>query len=375
MLTSVSPDVIVVGGGAIGTAIAYQLAKGGVRLMLFERGQLGGGATGASAGMIVAQQDRSTPEPFAVLSRESARLYGPLAEELLDRTGLDIGYRRAGLVRVAFDDVEAHQLREQRAWDGDHGLTVSWLEPAAALDVEPALSPAIRAALYYSDEHHVMPHALAQALGRAAADLGAVLREGTSVDRLVVEGGRVTGVRLGDETVYASQVVLANGAWASAWSDPLRAQIPVRPVRGQMLALRTTGTALHSLVTAQDGYVLSKADRSTFVGTTVEEAGFDARPTAAGIAGLLVLASRLVPRLGEASFLRAWAGLRPGTPDGVPLLGRLPERNVILATGHFRNGILLAPITAELVADLVARRAPRLPLEAFDPTRFLVRAA
>jgi len=143
-----------------------------------------------------------------------------------------------------------------------------------------------------------------------------------------------------------------------------------------MVALATPGTGLRHVVRSADGYMLTKADGSTYVGTTVEEAGYDARPTAAGIAGLLALVPRLAPRLADATAAGAWAGLRPGTPDGLPLIGRIPGwHGVTLAAGHFRDGILLAPVTGELVADLVARRSPRLPLEAFDPGRFLVRAA
>src|SRR5256885_1938916 len=157
---------------------------------------------------------------------------------------------------------------------------------------------------------------------------------------------------------------------------PLPTPIPVRPGRGRMVALSTTATPLHLAVSSSDGYVLTKADGSTIVGTTVEEVGFDARPTAAGIARLLTLAPRLVPRLADATVSAAWAGLRPGTPDRLPLLGRPPGwAGIVLATGHFREGILLAPITGELVLDLLARRRPRLPIEAFDPGRFLVRAA
>ncbi len=221
-----------------------------------------------------------------------------------------------------------------------------------------------------------MPRTVARALARAAVDLGAVLREGAGVDRLLTDGDRVTGVAIGGEAVRAGEVVIANGAWASAWSDTLHTPIPVRPVRGQMVALRTAGTGLRNVVSSSEGYLLTKPDGLTYVGTTVEDAGYDARPTAAGIAGLLAMVPRIAPRLADATFASAWAGLRPGTSDGLPLLGRLPGwHGVTVAAGHFRDGILLAPITGELVADLLARRRPRLPLDAFDPARFLVRAA
>jgi glycine oxidase len=372
----VSPDVIVVGAGVIGTSIAYQLAKAGVKVMVFERGQVGGGATGASAGMIQINPDRTTPTALSTLEMESARLFPALAAELLDRSGMDIGYRAAPLLHVAFQESEEPQMRAHRAWQVDHEVAVAWLDRAAALDLEPALNPDVSTALYYPENHHVMPRTLARALARTSVDLGAVLREGASIDRLLTNGDRVVGVAIGGEAVHAGEVVIANGAWASSWSDALRTPIPIRPVRGQMVALRTAGTGLRSVVSFAEGYILTKPDGSTYVGTTVEEAGYDARPTAAGIARLLALVPRIAPRLADATFASAWAGLRPGTSDGLPLLGRLPGwQGVIVAAGHFRDGILLAPITGELVADLLARRRPRLPLDAFDPARFLVRAA
>jgi glycine oxidase len=372
----VTPDVIVVGAGAIGMSIAYQLAKAGASVTVFDRGQVGGGATGASAGMIQLNPDRSTPTSLYALETESARLFPALAAELRERTGVDLGYRPAPLLHLVLHAEEEPLMRAHRAWQADHGIAVSWLDRTAALDLEPSLNPDVRAALYYPNDHQLLPRVLAPALAQAAADLGAVVREGAGVDRLLTEGDRVVGVAIGGEKVHAGEVVIANGAWASSWSETLRTPIPIRPVRGQMVALRTVGTALRHVVSSFEGYMLTKADGTTYVGTTVEEAGYDARPTAAGIARLLALAPRLIPRLADATFTTAWAGLRPGTADGLPLLGRIPGwQGVTLAAGHFRDGILLAPITGELVADLIAQRRPRLPVDDFDPGRFLVRAA
>ena len=260
-----SPDVIVIGAGAIGTSIAFQLAKAGLKVMVFERGRVGGEATGASAGMIQLNPDRGTPPTYAALSTESARLFSALAAELLERTGIDIGYRRAPLLHVTLDEAEEARLRGHRAWQLDHGMTVGWLDGAAALDLEPALNPAVRAALLYQDHYQVLPRALAQALARAATDLGAVVREGAAVDRLLTQGDRVIGVALGSETIRSAETVAANGAWASAWAEALHTPIPVRPVRGQMVGLSTTATPLRHAISSSSGYILTKDRRGGWV--------------------------------------------------------------------------------------------------------------
>lgn len=370
------PEVLIVGAGAIGSSIAYYLAKSGVRVALFDRGGVGQESTRASAGMLIPLSESTGPGPFTDLAMESARLFEALNQELYERTGMDVGYRRTPLLRVALDELEEHELRERRAWQDRAGIPVAWLDAVSALEVEPGLNPRLRAALYYVNDHQVNALGLTRALVRAGVDLGAALHEGTAVDSLNLDGDRVTGVRAGGETYHADEVVIATGAWSSSWGTELRTSIPVRPVRGQMVALKTSGTPIRSVVFSRAGYLVSKPDGLTLVGATEEEAGFDARPTAAGVAGLLDVIPRLVPRLSNANFAGAWAGLRPGTPDRLPLIGRLPGwQGVTLATGHFRNGILLAPATGLLVSDLLRRQHPRLPLQAFDPARFRIRAA
>jgi glycine oxidase len=360
----------------IGTSISYQLAKAGRRVTLFERNSIGSGATGASAGMIMPARDPAAPASFAALTGQSARLFPALAAELQERTGTDIAYRRAGVLEVAFDDAEAEMLRRQRGWEIDRGGAVAWLDSNDVREIEPAVNTAVRAAIYHADDHQLMPLTFAQALGRAAADLGAVVSEGVAVDALQIEADRVAGVVVGGVLHRAEEVVIATGSWSAAWSAQAGIAIPVRPVRGQIVALRTPGTALRTVLEGAGGYVVAKPDGRVLAGTTVEEAGFDARPTAGAIATLLQRAARLSPRLSEATVVSSWAGLRPATADGLPIIGRVSMRaGLTLATGHFRNGILLAPVTGELITDLILRRKPRFDIEAFDPNRFESRAA
>ena len=371
-----SPDVIVVGGGVVGTSIAYQLAKRGARVTIMDRGEVHGPATAASAGMLLPVAEGAGQGPLFELGRESLRLFDALAEELRERTGMDVGYRQGGLVRVALNEVEVGRLRLRRSWDERAGLSVAWLDQDRAREVEPALGDACQAALFSSDAHQVDAPALAQACRAAAVTLGATLQLGTTVDSLLIEGDRVVGVRSGLEETRAPDVVLANGAWASVWSERLRCRLPVRPVRGQIVRLRSDRPLLRNIVFCEDGYLVRKHDGAIYVGATEEEAGFDPRPTLEGVAGLLQLALRLAPALSEAIFHTALAGLRPATPDRLPMLGRLPGwTGVTVAAGHFRSGVLLAPITGVIIADLIGNGRPRFPIDAFDPKRFLVRAA
>jgi glycine oxidase len=371
-----TPDVIVVGAGAIGSSIAYHLAKAGARVVILDRGRAGGQASGASAGVLAPLAESSGPGPFMDLAVESLRLFQPLSDELRERTGMDIGHRFCGLVRVALTDTEERELRHRRIWQEASGIRVAWLDPQRTAELEPLVTPDLRGSLFYEQEQQVSPLPLVQALVRAAADLGVTVREGAGAESLLIEGDRVVGVGLGSERIRAPEVVLANGAWAASWSETLRTPLPVRPVRGQMVALRTVASSVRHIVWSRDGYLVCKAEGLTYVGATEEEVGFDARPTVEGVSGLLALVPRLVPGLKDAAFSHAWAGLRPGTPDRLPLLGRIPGwRGVSIAAGHFRNGILLAPITGVLISDLLRDGRLRMELNPFDPGRFLVRAA
>lgn len=366
-------DVVVVGGGVIGACIAYQLAKAGARVTVCDR-EAPGQASRASAGMLAPLSEADGPGAFLDLGLESLRLHRPLADELQERTGMDVGYGPSGLLRVALTEADEIAVRRRRAWHLEAGFAVPWLDPARARDAEPALSRDIRGAAYYDNEHQVSAPLLTEAALRAAADLGTVVRRGPNVEGFVISGSSVRGVRVPGEVLPADEVVVAAGAWSGAFED-LGPPLPIRPVRGQLVALRTQGTALRHMLYSSAGYLNTKADGLTFIGSTQEEVGFDARPTAAGVAGLLQSMARLTPGLTAATFSHVLAGLRPGSPDGLPVIGRLPGwTGVSVATGHFRNGILLAPITAVLITDLLRHDHPRLSLQPFDPARLTVHA-
>jgi glycine oxidase len=372
-------DVAVVGGGVIGCAVAYYLARAGVRVAVLERNHIAAEASSAAAGMLAPLAEGAAPGPFLDLALASLSRFGPLAEELRDATGIDVELLTTGLLRPALDDAEAADYQASLAWQRNLGLPLRWLDAAEVRALEALVTPDVRGAVYSEAEHQVNPPRLTKALARAAAARGAVLHLGAVVRGLLREGDRIVGVRLADGELRAEHVVLAAGAWAAACGEWLGLPVPVEPVKGQMLAVAPPpglrGQLCRTLY-GRHGYLVPKADGTIYVGATVERAGYDRRVTAAGIGDLLGLLRRLAPPLAEASFVRAWAGLRPGTPDHLPLLGPVPGlRGVSLAAGHYRNGILLAPITGELIAQAVLGQPTTLPLAPFSVERFAAVAA
>jgi glycine oxidase len=369
--TSPAADVAVVGGGVIGCAVAYYAARAGARVVVLERDSLGAEASSAAAGMLAPLAEDAQPGPFLDLALASLARYGPLAADLRATTGLDVELQTAGLLRLALDDAEAARYQANLGWQSALGLPVRWLDAAATRALEPLVPPSVRGAVQSTAEHQVNPPRLVEALARAAMARGAELRQGALVQGLAREGPRVVGVRLADETVPAGHVVLATGAWSAAGGEWLGVPLPVAPVKGQMVAVRPLGVLPRYTLYGHRGYLVPKADGTVHVGATVEQAAFDRRVTAAGVSSLLALLPALAPALADGTFLRAWAGLRPGTPDHLPFLGAvLGLEGVTLATGHFRNGILLAPITGELVAQAALGIPTSMSLAPFEVARF-----
>jgi glycine oxidase len=376
-------DVVVVGGGIIGLSLAWQLAREGVAVVVLERGQIGGQATGAAAGMLAPLAEAREPSPFVALALASLHLYPGIATALYEEVGLDVELRGPGMLRVALTDGEAEALRQEWAWQREAGLRMEWLSGEDARRLEPALAPEVRAAIFSPEERHVEPRRLVRAWGLAAAARGVRVREGTVATGFETRRGgrsaasRVTAVLTGETRTPCGALVVAGGAWSGEVAGWLGARLPVFPVRGQILALACLPPPVRHTIYTHTGYLVPKADGRVVVGATEDHAGFDARPTASGMGRLLTMAPALVPALAEAPFESAWAGLRPATADRLPLLGPLPGwENVLLATGHYRNGILLAPITAERLAEYIvngcdAGLAPVDPLlRPFLPDRF-----
>ena len=361
-------DAVVVGGGAIGASVAWALARGGASVVLVERDEIGAHASGAAAGMLAPISESPRDGPIRRLGLESlARLEQEVAE-LRELSGVDPELVRSGVLRVAAPD-EADELRVRAAELASAGCT--WLDPGELAKLEPSLAPGFAGALRSSREGHVDGLRLTRAYAGAAARRGAVIQRGVEVHGLVRDGARAVGVRTSAGEIHAHDTVLCTGAWARRASDWLGFEVPVAPVKGQMLALETAAPRGGPILWSREVYAVPRGDGELRIGATVERAGFDARPTAAGVASLLAGAFALVPGLRAASLCRVWAGLRPGTPDELPLVGAVPGvPGAWLAAGHYRNGILLAALTgAALAAEILDGR--RLPgLEAFDPARY-----
>ncbi len=365
-----SPDLLVIGAGVIGLAIARELLAAGRRVTLLERSEPGRAASWAAAGMLSPLGEALEPGPFLRFALEGLEAYPAFAAELEDETGIEVELRHSGKLRVALSHPEAERLRARHAWAVEHGHRTAWLEPDSLAELEPGLTGAL-GALRLDEDLRIDNRQLARALAASVEARGGRLHRHTEVEEILHAGGRVHGVRLaGGERLECPRVLLAAGAWCGRLSGRPDA-VPVRPVRGQMLALRPEPLPSPRVLESEEVYLVPRDDGRLLVGATEEEAGFDPSLTAVGVQRILAGAIRLVPALAGAPIDELWTGFRPGTPDGFPILGADPEiEGLYLATGHFRNGILLTPATARAMATLLEEgRADSLPPE-FAPTRF-----
>ncbi len=370
MTTVRSADCIVIGGGVVGCSAALRLAQAGVRTIVLERAIPGAEASSAAAGILAAQEEAEGPGPLVELCMASRGLFAALAAELREATGIDAGHRETGLISACFAEADRARLTERYAWQARAGWNLAWLDRAEALRREPALAPNVIAALSFPDDGQIDPRPYSRALSLAAAAAGAEFLSGAYVRRVVSDGGRVTGVEVEGERLAAPRVVIAAGSWSALVEGAGLPPRAVRPMRGQIAQLETRPPAIHgTIISPAGGYIVGRADGRVLAGSTMELVGFDKRVTAAGLRHVLELAIGLAPALADAPVTETWANFRPVTEDGLPLIGRSAIDGLILATGHFRNGILLSPITGEIVRDVVIGKAPRWDVSAFSPAR------
>jgi glycine oxidase len=373
-----SADVVVVGAGLIGLATAFELRARGAGVVVLEAApRVATGATRVAAGMLAPVGELDFGEPALLeMNLASAAMYPDFVNSVEAASGHDVSYRRDGALHVALDRDEAAELRRILDLQISLGLESRWLGPGASRDLEPGLSPGLNGSVLVEGDGVVDPRALSAALVTALAEAGVTVRTAAPVEGLVTDGGRVAGVKLSDgSTVDCDHVVAAGGAETgrSTWL-PKEDRPPVRPVKGQVVELRgdPEDPLCHRILASERVYVVPRPDGRVIVGATVEEMGYDTQVTAGGVHELLREAYRLVPEIAELGFIEVTAGLRPGTPDNLPVVGESPSTpGLILATGHYRNGILLTPVTARAVAELAETdRALEGPMAAASPARF-----
>lgn len=367
-MTWKTPDVVVAGAGIVGLSAACELARLGLTCLVLDRGKAGHGASFAAGGILSPQAETQPESPLLPLALKARDRHISLAEELLESTGMEVEHHRYGVLSLFFSEEEEAGARALTAAQRSRGLRAEMVSRDGLRRLEPAVHPGSTGAALFPDDHRVDNRRLLDALRSLALKRGAVVREYAPVSRMEIEDGRIVAVHSGAERVVTRRLVNALGAWASQIEgDPNPP--PVRPVKGHMASL-VDGPSMRHVVYGHHGYLVPRADGRLIAGSTMEEAGFNARVTVEGVARVLGIATAIAPATSQATIANTWIGFRPATPDGLPVIGRGSVEGLIIAGGLFRNGILLGPLVGEIAASLVMGETPAFDLSAFAPGRF-----
>ncbi|MCZ6634173.1 MAG: glycine oxidase ThiO [bacterium] len=372
--------VLIVGGGVIGLSIGWKLARAGKGVVVFDRDRAGGAASWASAGMLSPLAEvRFEEEPLLRLGLKSLAMYPDFVAELEADTGQAVGYRKDGVLLVGVSQDDLADLEFRYRFQKELGLEVAWLNGAEARAREPHLGGQVSAAVWCPGDHQVDNRLLVAALATGLEKAGGTLKEGASVDELVMEGNRVRGVRVGEEVYEGEMVVLSAGCWSGRLPGlPDEIRPPVRPVKGQIIRLQMTDAVRpHTIVwynrwaSSVSVYLAPKDGGHLVVGATSEEMGFDTELTAGGMFELLRAAWEVLPGVYDLPIVETLAGLRPGSRDDAPILGTTAIDGLIMATGHYRKGILLTPMTAHYISELILTGEVSEVIRPFGLERFL----
>jgi glycine oxidase len=347
-------DVIIVGGGVIGCAIAYYLGRAQVDVLLLERAEIGGQASGAAAGLLAPLGPLAGPGPFADLVLAGFATLDALIPQLEEMTGISVGYERTGALRVVRNPKRISHLQKRMERWLPLGLQMDWLDGVEAREREPLLGPDICAAVYAPQESQIHAASLVRAFASAAQKMGVHIEQHQEVDRVLLDGTKVVGVSTKQgEIVTCKTLILASGAWTDACASRFQATLPIQPQYGQLIALPQTTPPLRHIIFGEAAYLVPRGER-ILVGATKEDRGFDVSVTEQGSSWLYETAGRLVPALSTSKVQAAWAGLRPKTPDSHPILGLLPGwDNIVVAAGHNSVGIILSALTGQCITELV----------------------
>ena len=369
-------DVIVVGGGVIGLSIARELVRRGVHdVVLVERSQPGAEASSAAGGILGPQVEADHADEFFRLSCASRDMYPEFAAALREETGIDVELDTTGTLYLGFTEQYEAELRQRYEWQKSQGLSVEWLSGDEARRHEPKISDRVACALRFPNDIQVENRHLITALTRANEKLGVRLLSNCNVLSLTLERKAICGVETSSGSIRAPVVVIAAGAWSSLIGC-VRPSINIEPVRGQMLCFKPSSQIAQHVIYSARGYLVPRKDGRLLAGSTSEHAGFENCVTDEGLRTIRSMAAEIIPMLRDFPLADSWAGFRPCAEDGLPVLGPTEDvRGLFFATGHYRNGILLAPITGKLIADAIVYGASTPQLSTFSPTRFRSAAA
>src|SRR6202161_486688 len=363
-------DVAIAGAGLIGSSIALELAQAGLKVGMSNRPEPGREASWASAGILSPAPESPAMISMVPLAKASMNLYPALVANVEEISGEKVGFRPKGTIDVFFNKDAIPDLSTLIALHHGMGLKAEPLRPEDARELEPSLSPELEAAALRPEEASIDNRAFTHAMLSAAKRSGAEVFPGSSVTGIVQEAGRCTGLKLENEAVSAKWTVIAAGCF-SAGIEGVKEFAPVRPAKGQMVSLRADGLKIERVIWGEKIYIVPRNDGRILAGAPVEYVGFDKQVTAGGIEKILSAAIEVIPEFADARIEETWAGLRPDSPDHLPILGPTDIDGLVIATGHFRSGVLLTPITARLVRQWITERSVELDWERLSPMRFI----
>jgi glycine oxidase len=365
-------DVLIIGGGIIGLSIARELHKKGIKnITMLERGEVGKEASFAAAGMLAPNAETEKTDDFFHFCDDSNKIYPNFAAELYDETGVDIELDKSGTLYLALTENDSAEILKRFKWQKKAGLAVEHLSARETTQIEPFISPDVRESLFFPNDWQVENRQLLYALQKYAQLNTIKIRENTEIKNLLVENGKIIGAETDMEKFFAETTVIATGAWTSLIKTSGLMLPTVKPIRGQMISFQTAKRLFEKVIYTTRGYLVPRRDGRILIGATVEDAGFDKSFTENGEAFLRENALEIAPSLANLEVSEKWTGLRPFALDGLPIIGSFPPvENFYLATAHYRNGILLAPLTAIIIADKIAANIESEYLKVFNPHRF-----
>lgn len=368
-------DAVVIGAGVIGCAIALRLGQAGMRVVVVERGQAGTEASHAAGGMLAPLAEAERRDDFFNLAVAGLAIYADFARELKALSGIDIEYRDEGTLYLALNDEDEKELEHRWQWQCETGLNVKRLSAGCALKLEPPLTRSLRFALKYPGDHQVDNRRLTTALQTAARNAGARFLTHTEAQNLLTESvagrKRIIGVATARGDIHSNTVVIAAGSWSSRLRCDESPRFEIEPVRGQMVAVEMPAPVVRHVIYSRRGYLVPRLGGFLIAGSTTERAGYDKRVTAGGMASIVKSAIEIMPCIADQAVIETWAGLRPRATDDLPILGADPRvEGLVYATGHYRNGILLTPITAQAIGELIVKGESSVNLAPFSVARF-----